>query len=85
MRPRHICRGNVGYLGHVVRVDLGFNEAAAYMPRKLSTRRTRGAHDIGFNEAAAYMPRKPAATKEPRADASPASRRPRHICRGNLR
>ena len=58
MRPRHYCRGDAAQqkphdVGH-----LGFNEAAALLPRRSGAPVERNAHAARFNEAAALLPRR---------------------------
>ncbi len=83
MGPRHRCRGNIGDRKRQCHKELGFNGAAASMPRKFDTAPAAAARYFSFNGAAASMPRKCGQGESAGGD-RPASMGPRHRCRGNL-
>ncbi len=59
MRPRHYCRGRHYEILPEPADPVGFNEAAALLPRKATSVRLGDVRACaGFNEAAALLPRK---------------------------
>ncbi len=82
MKPEHFCSGN----GIVeIEIDLGllrFNEAGAFLLRKLASRELSLITDASFNEAGAFLLRKPAHALRGGAGGE-ASMKPEHFCSGN--